>query len=212
MAQIVEKEFHLNLYYIIFLIMFIPILYIINISGNFIYIAAMLGFIFNAFYYDSKNHVNRFTASLPLKRESIVLGKYIFFLISTAAFLLYIWLVDKIAHSGLPYLESKPLNWFVILLIFTSIAVMLSISIPIYFMFQSYMKAFFIQMILLFSVIFSIAIIIGNPYIQISEKMVLFILDIIHLQPVLILIGFSLGSLYLSYRLTAWSYIKKDIV
>ncbi|PAV30948.1 hypothetical protein CIL05_04330 [Virgibacillus profundi] len=212
MVQLIKKEFQLNLIYIIFLILFIPLSFVMNMPSTSLYIGTILGFIFNAFYYDSKNHVNRFTASLPFRKKYIVLGKYVFFLIVTSAFLLYVWLIDKIARFGLPYLESKPMDWFIVLLIFTSIAMMLSISIPIYYVFQSYIKAFLIQIILLFSIIFGIVIIIGNPYIQVSDKIIRFILDIIDLQPVLILIGFSLGSLYLSYRLASWIYVKKDIL
>lgn len=212
MAQLVKKEIQLNIIYLIFIILFIPFSYVMDMPSTFIFIGAMLGFLFNAFYYDSKNHVNRFTASLPFRKKYVVLGKYVFFLIVTAGFLLYLWLVDTIAHYGLPYLESQPLHWFLVLLIFASIAIMLSISIPIYYLIQSYMKAFFVQIVLLFSIAFGIVIIIANPLIQVNDSIIRFILDIIVLQPVLIVVGFSFISLYLSYRLSTWIYIRKDII
>ncbi|OZU88173.1 hypothetical protein CIL03_13710 [Virgibacillus indicus] len=212
MAQLVKKEFQLNIIYLIFIILFIPFSYVMDMPSTFIFIGAMLGFLFNAFYYDSKNHVNRLTASLPFRKKHVVLGKYVFFLIISAGFLLYLWLVDSIAHYGLPYLESQPLHWFLVLLIFASIAIMLSISIPIYYLIQSYMKAFFVQIVFLFSIAFGIVIIIANPFIQVNDSIIRFILDIIALQPVLIVVGFSFISLYLSYRLSTWIYIRKDII
>ncbi|AXI10113.1 hypothetical protein CV093_15700 [Oceanobacillus sp. 143] len=210
MLQMMKKEFQLNLMSIILVIILIPAAYVLNISSSFLYIAMAFGFIFNAFYYDGKNHVNRFIKSLPIKPKHVVLGRYLLLFCISIILLIYLSIIDSIAQQHLPYLSFQPLTWIILLGLFAITSIISAISYPIYYAIQS----FTIAIGVIIGVIALTASVIGivlNLFHAQLEQFIIFILNFIQFQPALIIILFSMGCLFLSYLLSSWIYARKDI-
>lgn len=194
----------------------IPFIYVLDLSPQFIYAGSIIGCIFNLFYYDSHNHVNRYIVSLPVNRSHIVRGRYTFLLTVSGTLLIYLWVIDMLANHFLPLINNwiffetsyPPITPIVIMITFIAVIIIIGVSVPIYYFFQSFIKSLFAQGILLFTVVLGIAIF-GN---YISESIVLAVLDIIDTQPVLIPMTLTFTCLYMSYKLSETIFTKRDII
>ncbi|WP_058949212.1 ABC-2 transporter permease [Oceanobacillus picturae] len=208
-TTLMKRDFYINAIYFLIIALAIPALYIIEMAEFYLYFGIMMGFLFNLFYYDHRNNVNRFIGSLPVKLQHVVLSRYVLLLVVVVGFLLYTWLVDSLAHNGLPYIESKTMSSIEITILFTLISIAISISIPIYYFVKSITTALAIQGGLLIFGTFTFAILTGNELITFHDSLLLWFFDLIEIQPIVMLIIISLVFLYLSYLLSARIYIKK---
>ncbi|MFD2628623.1 ABC-2 transporter permease [Oceanobacillus kapialis] len=208
-GSLMKKDFYINGIYYLIILGLIPLFYVMETDQYYLYFGIMIGFLFNLFYYDHRNHVNRFIGSLPVKLRNVVLSRYITMFSILVCFVLYVWLVDSLAHYGLPYLETQPMTTIEIMILFTFISITISISMPIYYLVKTFMKAIGIQMGLLVFGTFAFAIMLGNEYITFYEPLLLGLFKLIDIQPYVMLILISLLFLYLSYELSAWIYTKK---
>ncbi|RDW15594.1 ABC-2 transporter permease [Oceanobacillus chungangensis] len=209
MLQILNKEFQLSFSNIILTIIFIPIAYILNISSIFLYIGFMFGFIFYAFYYDGKNHANRFIKSLPIKLRHVVLARHLFQLGLSIIVLIYLSIIDALVHHYLPYFSYQPISWITVLILFALTSFISAVSYPIYYYFQSFTTAVAVQIGSL-TILASLTGIALNLFHVQLEPFIFFILDLIEFQPTLIIILFSIGCLFLSYLLSSWIYARKE--
>lgn len=208
-AQLMKKDLYLNGIYYLVIVLLIPVFYVIELSEIYFFFAIILGFLFNLFYYDNRNNVNRFIGSLPVKLHHVVLSRYASLLLFVVGFLLYVWLVDSLAHHGLPYLASQPIDPISMTILFTTICMIVSISLPIYYFVKSFNKTFFLQIIFLLFSSFAFAVIQGNELISFHKPFLKWLFDVIAFQPIVILIVISLVFFYLSYLLSARIYTKK---
>ncbi|WP_404454574.1 ABC-2 transporter permease [Oceanobacillus kapialis] len=208
-GALMKKDFYINGIYYLIISALIPLFYVMEVDQHYLYYGIMIGFLFNLFYYDHRNHVNRFIGSLPVKLRNVVWARYITMFLILVCFILYVRLVDSLAHYGLPYLEFQPMTALEIMILFTSISITIAVSMPIYYLVKTFMKAIGIQMGLLLFSTFTFAIMIGNDYITFYEPLLLGVFKLIDIQPYLMLTLISLLFLYLSFLLSAWIYTKK---
>ncbi|WP_042222286.1 ABC-2 transporter permease [Oceanobacillus manasiensis] len=208
-TQLMKKDLYLNGVYYLVIVPLIPVFYVIELSDIYFFFAIILGFLFSLFYSDNLNNVNRFIGSLPVKLHHIVLSRYASLLLFVIGFLLYVWLVDSLAHYGSPYLASQQIDSISMTILFTTICIIVSISFPIYYYVESFNKAFFFQIIFLLFSSFTFAIFQGNELISFHEPFLKWLFDVIAFQPIVILIVISFVFLYLSYLLSAKIYTKK---
>ncbi|MCG3420250.1 ABC-2 transporter permease [Oceanobacillus jordanicus] len=207
--HLMKKDFYINSFYYGFNALLIPLFYVMGFTESYFFFVIMIHFLFNLFYFDHRNHVNRFISSLPVKLHHVVLSRHLYLLLFLIGFLLYVWLVDSIASKGLPYLTSQPIDALSITLLFTTICIVVSLSMPIYYLVTSFNKAFVIQMGLLVFSTFAFSVTLGNDLITFHEPILSWFSNLIEIQPIIILVAISLVFLYLSYLLSAWIYTKK---
>src|SRR5690625_5013288 len=160
MVHMIKRDYYINFLYVLIIILALPLIYWAQISPLFAYLGVIVGFIFNVFYYDNHNHVSRSIVSMPINKKQIVLGRYTFLFFVSILFLIYIWFIDMLVHyfapslSGLlPIIPYKPISITSVLLVFAGIMLLISISIPIFYICQSFIKSLFIQGDLLFFVL-----------------------------------------------------------
>lgn len=210
MIQMLKRDFQVNSIYSIGSFIFVPLVYMMNGSIIIIYLFALFFFHFYAFYLDDKANIHRFLVSLPIKKKEIVLSKYLFMLISFCIFIVYHIFIDQLAHYGLPYLESDPINGLTLVLILAGVIFALAISLPIYYYSKSFQTAFLIHVsILIFGpLLFVVAT--ANPYIDIS-KIFFLIIELVEIQPYIMPIIISFGCLFLSYRLSVSVFMRKNL-
>lgn len=181
-----------------------------NTQNVIVYFYVIFFYIFFTFNADHKNNVNRLLISLPINRKQVVAGRYLFSFISFLLLLSFHYIVDKLAHYGLRYLEFEPLTGLKVVLIITFFSIGVSLSIPIYYFFKSFQIAVYVHIMFFFFGMIGIGIIIGNPYID-FVGMTKSIMNLIAIQPYVILLLFSAVCLYGSYRLSVWLFSRKDI-
>lgn len=97
MIQLMKRDLLLNWNYLLVICLVTPVLYVVNpphlnILLFFLYSLVMHMLIFNGFYNDTKNKVNQWIISLPIKKQHVVLSRYLFFLLTFFVFMLYQWL------------------------------------------------------------------------------------------------------------------------
>lgn len=210
MLQMLKKELQMNRLYATSALIFIPVIYMLNGSMLMIYLFAIFFFQFYVFYHEDRAQINQYLVSLPVSKKDIVLSKYIFMVVSFFILIIYHIIIDKLAHYGLPYLDAKPINGLTIVTITAGVILSLAVSLPIYYYFQSVVVASFVHVFLLAFLPFIILMLSVNPYLDFS-KAVVFIFDIIDLQPYIIPIAFSFVCLLLSYQLSTWMFGRKDL-
>lgn len=174
MLHLMKRDYYVIHLYMLVILLAIPFIYIAQISSLFAYVGIMMGFIFNVFYYEGHNHVSRYIVSVPVSKSQIVLSRYMFLVITATLLLLYIWFIDILAHylSSVirfwsPDFTNQPITFQTVLFLFMGILVIASITIPIYYICQSVIKALLIQSALLFigAIIGAFAVALFGPYI-----------------------------------------------
>jgi len=82
-----------------------------------------------------KNHTDVLINSLPVKRSEFILSKYLSLIIFTAITIVLLGLIGgALKFSPLPF-PARFINWIDVLWIFASVAVLLSIYLPIFYKF-----------------------------------------------------------------------------
>lgn len=216
MLQMMKRDYIINKVYFLIVILLVPFIYALDMSPQFIYVGIVVGCIFNVFYYDGHNHVSRYIVSLPVSRNHIVLGRYTFLLIVAVTFLLYLWMIDMLVHYFFPMINNwiffatsfQPITPAVIIFTFIPIIIVVAVSVPIYYFFQSFIKSLLAQGALLFIGVLCMAIF--GKYIP--ESIIIIIIDMINIQPVLIMFILSIICLSISFKLSATIFTKRDII
>lgn len=154
---------------------------------------------------------------MPIKRNQIVLSRYLFLLTTFVVYLMYLWLIDVMVHHPLPILADivptisyQPISLISILLTFLFISVAVAISAPVYYFFQSFIKSFF-ALGVLFIVVIILGTLFGEYLDLIPEALIVMFLHLIDFQPVLFFIGISFVCLYISYLCSIFIFARKDI-
>src|SRR5699024_5456636 len=126
MVHLFKREFYNTEWLIYFMFFFIPLIYVFDMSIIYPVTFTLIFIILSNFHTDEKFHVNRTMRSIPVKKQTTVKVRYIFLTIALVITILYQSLIDKLAHYGLPYLESESLNS---ILLFMLISIILAISL-----------------------------------------------------------------------------------
>ncbi|MBO8170272.1 MAG: ABC-2 transporter permease [Bacillaceae bacterium] len=164
MGSLIAKDFLVQkrqlwfslFYYVIFM-------YLASQLGNtaFILMVVMITFIFTATSaaYDDKSKSDILLNSLPVRRNQIVLAKYLSFLIASIfhiiVFALLGWVINQL---GLWQME--PVTWLHILIALLNLSLLNGIYLPVYFRF-GYIKSRILQFVVFFT-IFSLGTGLGN--------------------------------------------------
>lgn len=209
MIQLLKREFYLNRIFLLIVFLTFPVIH--GVVYPLLVFGAILGFAtYQSFYDEFKNHVNRSLVSMPIKKEYIVLARYLFLLFAIILSFFYLWLIDNFANVGLPVLDfgkTIGLSLFLMAILF---GLILSILIPFFYYFQSFQKTFITHLLLLFVFLIGFKLFVESPdfsHASFIDK----ILDIISIEPFFIPIVCALGCLYISYKLSVYFFNQKDI-
>lgn len=201
MWQLLKRDFYIRWHIIgmtYFLLLIVYLLQLPNIpSGTYLFL--FMYFIAISFYSDQLTHINRILISTPIKRNYIVLARYLFIFLNYTVF----YIVDfTLFHQ-----ESMTL----FLLKYTALCLMISISLPIYYLFHS----IWIRVVVHFAVLalstFVFILLLINPK-NMFDFLIFVTLEFIDFQQVLALFTFSGIFLYVSYILSCFIFSKKDII
>ncbi|MDQ0270900.1 ABC-2 transporter permease [Cytobacillus purgationiresistens] len=214
MVSLIKKDFYLNFIYIAIVIICVPILYILNLNSFFIYFGIIMGFLFNGFYYDKLSGTNKTLASLPIKRTTIVLSRYIFAFGLASFSFAYLWIIDMIAHAHLPYLDMPPMTQFSLISQLLIGFILLAVSFPIYYKF-GYIKAIVIQILLLMVGTPAIGFIFAYSLTKIDSaktaEIVFSILDTVYKNPHIFAGTITILLILASFALSKRIFQKKDL-
>lgn len=209
MFQLLKREFYLNRIY--FLIVFLTFPLIHGVVYPLLVFGSILGFaMYQSFYDEFKNHVNHSLVSMPIKKEYIVLARYLFLLCAIILSFLYLWLIDNFANVGLPVLDFGKKTGLSLFLMAILFGLMLAILIPFFYYFQSFQKVFLIHLLLLFVCLIVFTLFVENPAFAYSAN-IYKMLDTISNGSVLIPVVFALGCLCISYKLSVYFLNKQDM-
>ncbi|MGM8212374.1 ABC-2 transporter permease [Virgibacillus sp. W0430] len=210
MRYLVKKEVYLHTPSLLFFLFFVPIGYVLNMPMLTIYLTVFILLLANAFYYDYKNNVHALLKSLPVIPQHTVLAKYIVLFVLLILFLLYQWMIDALAHLGLPYLKEQPINRIHFLFTLLGFSMLLSIVLPVFYHFRSFVTAVVVMMGLIFIVAFGFAITAGNEAFPYTDYFLLSIFYLIDIQPFLISSLLTMLCLFISYRISTAIFKRKD--
>lgn len=209
MLQLFKRDFQASFFSVIGWLLYMVITYVLNMPYLLTYLFVIFFFHAFIFYLDHKANINRFLISLPVRKSNIVLTRYIFLIICFIVILVGHVIIDQVAHYGLPYLETSPVNGLTATWLMAMLIGSVAISLPIYYAVKSPNIAAFIQAMLLIGGTYSYVVIKDNPYIDLSKTFTYF-LKFIDIQPYLIPIAFSLVCIPLSYLLSVWLFEKRE--
>ncbi|MEN2768607.1 ABC-2 transporter permease [Ornithinibacillus xuwenensis] len=211
MQHLLMKEIKVSQLYLLILIVLIPLSYVMNVSSTGINIWVILGFLPLLFYLDSQNNVNRFVASMPIKHMHIVLARYLILMMITTGALLFLWSIDYVAHQGLPFLKNHSFSGYDILQLVTLNALFLSVYIPVFYYFKNFTYAITFFLISFVILVYTFAVISGNPYLTFDEPVIDFLVYLLYNQPI-ILVVLSLTVLYVSFRISLRIFVRRDLL
>lgn len=210
MVFLLKRELYTSYTSIYFMLFFIPIVYVLDMSITFPAIFTLMYFAYGSFYVDHKFRMNRFVVSLPISKNAIVFARYTFVYTCLLIVLAYQWLVDFMAHLGLPYLSGAPIDSITFFLLMMGASIILALSLPIFYIFSSFTIAISVNITLFFLLAISFGILVSGTFLNV-DRYILFIFDVIDIQPHVISSAVSLLALYLSYLLSVWIFKRKDI-
>ncbi|HLS34811.1 MAG TPA: ABC-2 transporter permease [Bacillota bacterium] len=159
---------------------------------------------FYLFYSDSQRRVDQFLVSLPVSRKRLVLSRYIVMIGYTLLVLVCHILIDSFFHVFESALYTPRLDSLTVALIIMFISLLIAITVPIYYIFRSYIVAGTICFIvLLFTMMVSFGII---NSIDVHQK-----LRDLFIPAQIPLILIAMLSLYVSYTLSSFVFKRKDL-
>jgi len=166
---------------------------LIAMIGYFSYL--IFGFLF---YFDYKNGVMRFIASLPVKKKAIVASRYLFVFGAILFFLVYSWLLDLLFKTAI-LSPIFMLGSFIFILFITAVSFIIFYSFIRYFWASlTFQLAFLLFLAFLVSLI--------DIYIGLDS-----IRQVAHVQPLIVLVLSACILLYVSYQLAKYIFTKTDI-
>lgn len=210
MNSLLKKELFLQTTNPLFFLFFVPMGYVMNLPPLMIVLTVLFLIMANAFYYEHKNKINIFFKSLPVKAKEIVFAKYVVLYIVVAILVIYLWIVDALAHKGLPYLDGPPLSSLKIGLILLSSSFFFSVSAPAFYFIRSFMKAATFIVFLLAFLAFGFAITIGNERFPVADYFLFGLFYLLDFQPLLVSSLISLICVTASYFTSTFIFMKKD--
>lgn len=202
-------------------LLFIPLSYLLSASISFLGYGLIIGFLAGIYYYDKQSEINRYLVSLPVTRKQIILARYLFCLLVTVSFYLYMFILDflffeyfyEMIYGSVPMgLMNNPMSLSSLYIYLGGAIILLSIYLPVYVKLP-YFVALAIQMIslvLLPSVIFMLLnlfeILNMDWLLQAGEAFILFFLENIFPSMIILTVICAL----ISYSISRAIFLKKD--
>ena len=206
MLKMIRKEFLINKSYLWFMFVFFMIFYAFKFSSQMALMFIAMGVIINSFYYDEKSKAEIYYASLPMKRNNMVLAKYLFiilFFISTA---LLIFLVDFSLYELLSdYLGRNRLN--VVYLAATLFIILLLTAMLLPFLYQFGLMKGIVYFGLFFTIVFSLLMLKKGTFETASDL----VMKLFSYNPIAIPFAFIIVLMTVSYFISIMIYRKKDL-
>lgn len=206
-----KKSFVWALVYLIFFI------FVFQSLGGTMYIAAVVAFVYllvsGAFAYDDKYKSDIMLNSLPIKRENIVMAKYISMFVYTILGIITFTLISYIIPILNIPLKTYPVTLEVIVEAILGVCLMNSIFFPLMFK-LGYTKAKVANIVLFFIFFFGLPILVNNAVSNSNINFPPFISNLFKNQSsetmFLGMIIFALVILFLSFMLSIKLYKKRE--
>lgn len=191
--------------------------YFVTIPPTFLFVISILSLPIILFFYDDKNHVNRWMISLPIAKKTLIQSRYLFTAIMSVIILLFQVLI-MISLSSLSELSRYMYDWRDIIVLLCMSFIITAICMPIYYAIRSFAVATSIiailSMLTSFFIMFPIIDVLGMDDIIIFNDMdsgfVLLVEKYIPIQPYTVLIIISALLFYISMKVSEQLLMKKD--
>lgn len=136
MIGFMKKDVLISKQYFFILAVYIPLMYLLNLSPLFFFYAVTYGLVVGIFYYDSQGKINRFAVSLPVSREKIVLSRFLFLTITLVVIYMYQLVIDLAAHRFFDHLDFKPMAPISVFTYLCGAFIVMALSVPFYYSFS----------------------------------------------------------------------------
>lgn len=156
----------------------------------------------SSFQMEKVKHIDRFMISLPISKRKIVLARYIELTMAISIGATFILLFEATVYH-----TAAARNLITISIIFTIIFTIIAAALPIFYYFDKMWEAILAQIFIMIAgnIIFFVIV-----FSSIFDVLVEIILNIVDLQPTIVMTLFSLTLLISSYYLSCFIYEKKD--
>lgn len=146
MVNLVKQNFLiLSPYAYIGIILGMMVAFLLAIPASFIFVVCFFAIVFSLYLYDDKNNVHQYIISLPVKKQDMILGRYIYSLIIALFLMLILWgwmgilsLTSLLTESHYVY------NWRDIIVMFSFLGLMIAIGSPILYRLSFYLSSIII--------------------------------------------------------------------
>lgn len=129
--------------------MILAFFYIGTIPPYFLFSIFLISLIITPFYYDDKSNINRLIVSLPISKGMIIKSRYIFFVVISLCMIVFQYIlmlsVPNIFEENSYYIY----HWRDIIILISLTLLIISVMMPIYYWFESFILASFINIIVL---------------------------------------------------------------
>lgn len=201
MWQLLKRDLLISWHIIGLSYVLLFIVYLLKLPNDF---STVYGFLFIyciaiIFYLDRITQMNRFFISIPIKRNKLVMARYLFIFTNYTVF----YVID--------FFLIHPTNMTFFLLKYTALCILISISLPIYYLFRSIWIQVIAHFVVLALTTFVFILLLINPK-NMFDFFIFAALEFIDFQQTLALFTFSGIFLYVSYVVSCVIFAKKDIV
>lgn len=207
MWQLVKRDFFLFKWIFLFAFVFRFIIGMFPIidSAN-IYFMSFMTIATYAFIFlqDSQSKVIQTVVSLPVKKTSIVISRYISLFIFALIYLGINFLVDTV-------IEQHTFHLIIVYFILIALTLIIAITTPIYYLFRSVWISLIVQYGVTMVGVLSTVFFFADPFDWFAPFIISFF-HFIELQPFVIISGFLLLIMALSVSLSLFLFKKKDLV
>ncbi|MDY0409039.1 ABC-2 transporter permease [Virgibacillus soli] len=223
MVQMMKRDYMLNKIYFFFILIGVPILYIFQYIPTTMFIVMTLGLVFNVFFYEDRNHVTRAIISMPVSTSQAVVARYIFITLTAVCNMMYFAASSSIIKHYPNIIVGNPASFQPLtisqgILTLHITFILLAISLPFYYYFQSAYKSLIIQGIVVFLSTLAFIIFINSRALgvlaNIPDWFIAKVMFFVENPNITIGFGFviSIACLYLSYIISFRFFTKRDII
>ncbi|MGM8212375.1 ABC-2 transporter permease [Virgibacillus sp. W0430] len=131
------------------ILLFLVVAYVIKLPPIFLFLIVFLAIVISLFIFDYTGKMNRFLISLPVPKQRIVQSRYVALLLLALFLLFYQWGV-MIFTSNIFGADYYVYSWRDIVTVFCLSGLIISITLPILYYFQSVIVSISIVLILYF--------------------------------------------------------------
>ncbi|MDL4841093.1 ABC-2 transporter permease [Aquibacillus rhizosphaerae] len=146
MLFLLKRDVFLYSWSLLFLFIVLPLLAMFQPETGIL--ALVIGFAIHLFYYDGKSSVNRYIVSLPIKKSTVIRGRYLFILIITIVLMSVQWFVHFLFVYTNSIIEPYLFQWQDMVILLSISLILFALAIPMYYLFRSFMVVVTVQFVI----------------------------------------------------------------
>lgn len=208
MWQLVKRDYHIILYFILFAVFFKLALFVLaaisTSTDNMYYFSFILMMLYAVlFYIDDNAKIMRTILSLPIKKRQIIMSRYLSLYTIGLILLAVGFMIDYL-------IDPQSFHFIIVYVAFCAFTLYIALSTPIYYLFKRLWARIVVHYFLIIFGALAFALLFVDPFDWFTGILnVAF--TILDYQPIVTSLLFLMIMMYLSYRISYFIFCRKDV-